>query len=66
MSRPEGSPIRAILDHSAMLSDARGHIHVGEAIREIADDREGRVGVPVVALLQAHLERPPLRNHGCF
>lgn len=56
MRPPEGSKIRAILDHSAMLSYAGGHIHVGEVMREIADDRESHVGLPVVALLQAHLE----------
>lgn len=56
MTRPKPSPVvRAVLDRSALLSYARGHIHVGEAISEIADESGARVGIPSVALLEAHL-----------
>jgi hypothetical protein len=51
-----GPSIRAVLDRSALLSYARGHVHVGEAIGEITDERDARVGIPAVALLEAHLE----------
>jgi hypothetical protein len=49
------SPIRAILDSSAVQSYGRGHIHVGEVISEIAKDK-ARVGIPAVALLDASAE----------
>jgi hypothetical protein len=44
--------IRAVLDRSALESYARSHVHVGELITVVAD--EGRVGIPAVALLDAH------------
>ncbi|WJK41809.1 hypothetical protein O7608_05170 [Solwaraspora sp. WMMA2056] len=45
--------IRAVLDTSAMLSYARGHVHVGELLVEIADDG-AYTGLPAVALLDAY------------
>lgn len=56
MTLPHRPPVRVVLDRSAMLSYARGHIHVGEAISEISEDHEGRIGLPVVAFLQAHVQ----------
>ena len=47
--------IRAILDSSAMLSYARGHLHVGELLVEIADEG-AYVGLPTVALLDAYTQ----------
>src|SRR5690242_17577206 len=44
--------IRAVLDSSAMLSYAAGHVHVGELLVDIAE--EGAfIGVPAVTLLDA-------------
>jgi hypothetical protein len=45
--------IQAVLDRSAMESYARGHIHVGELLVDIADEG-AHVGVPAAALLDAH------------
>jgi len=45
--------IRAVLDRSAIQSYARGHIHVGEIITEVADEH-AYVGVPATALLDAY------------
>ncbi|MCA2215130.1 hypothetical protein [Jidongwangia harbinensis] len=45
--------IQAVLDRSAMESYARGHIHVGELLIDIADEG-AHVGVPATALLDAH------------
>src|SRR4051794_33301558 len=45
--------IRAVLDSSAMLSYARGHIHVGELLVNIADEG-AYAGLPTVALLDAY------------
>ncbi|MEV4707708.1 hypothetical protein [Actinoplanes sp. NPDC049316] len=47
--------IRAVLDSSAIRSYARGHIHVGEVITEVADD-SAYVGIPATALLDAHAQ----------
>jgi hypothetical protein len=44
--------VRAVLDCSAMLSYARGHVHVGEIIVEVADEG-AYVGLPAVTLLDA-------------
>jgi len=46
--------IRVILDRSALESYARGHVHVGELITEVAD--QARVGIPAAALLDAHVK----------
>jgi hypothetical protein len=52
-----GQPeIRAVLDRSALLSYARGHVHVGEVVREVADEENVFVAIPVLALLQAHAD----------
>lgn len=45
--------IRAVLDASAMLSYARGHVHVGELLVMVADE-DAYAGLPAVALLDAH------------
>ncbi|MGA5302951.1 hypothetical protein ACPCHT_23680 [Nucisporomicrobium flavum] len=45
--------IRAVLDSSAIRSYARGHIHVGEVITEVADE-SAYVGIPTTALLDAY------------
>jgi hypothetical protein len=45
--------IRAVLDASAMLSYARGHVHVGELVVMIADE-DAYAGLPAVALLDAY------------
>ena len=52
MSTPE---IRAVLDRSALESYARGHVHVGELIQEIAAEENAYVGIPAIALLEAQL-----------
>lgn len=45
--------IRAVLETTAILSYARGQVHVGELLVEVAD--EGAcVGLPTVALLDAY------------
>lgn len=53
MSGADDSGVRAVLDTSAMLSYARGHIHVGEILIDIAADGD-YVGLPAVALLDAY------------
>jgi hypothetical protein len=45
--------IQAVLDRSAMESYARGHIHVGELLIDVADEG-AYVGLPAAALLEAH------------
>ena len=47
------SRVRGILDSSAIQSYARGHIHVGEVMSEIATEH-AYVGIPATALLDAH------------
>ena len=46
---------RAILDSSAILSYARGHVHVGELLVDIADEG-AYTGLPTVALLDAYAQ----------
>lgn len=53
MDRDDETEIRAVLDASAMLSYARGHVHVGELLVMIADEG-AYVGLPTVALLDAY------------
>jgi hypothetical protein len=45
--------IRAVLETSAVLSYARGHVHVGELIVDIMEEG-AYVGLPTVALLDAY------------
>jgi hypothetical protein len=45
--------MQAVLDGSAMVSYARGHIHVGETMLEVSAD-DGVVGIPATALLDAY------------
>jgi hypothetical protein len=49
----EEPEIRVVLDTTAILSYARGHVHVGEMIVDIMDEG-AHVGLPTVALLDAH------------
>ena len=46
--------IRAVLDHTALQSYARGHVHVGELFGEVTDEDNTFVAIPSVALLEAH------------
>jgi hypothetical protein len=46
--------IRAVLDHTALQSYARGHVHVGELFGEITKEENAVVAIPSVALLEAH------------
>jgi hypothetical protein len=46
--------IRAVLDHTALQSYARGHVHVGELFRVVTDEENAVVAIPSVALLEAH------------
>ena len=46
-------PIRAVLDSSAIQSYGRGHVHVGEIITEI-DDERAALAIPATALLDAY------------
>lgn len=46
----EDIEIRAVLDTSALLSCAHGHVHVGELLIDIADEG-AYMGLPTVALL---------------
>ncbi|GGK89589.1 hypothetical protein [Mangrovihabitans endophyticus] len=48
--------IRAVLDRSALQSYARGHVHVGELLREIAEEKNMAVAIPAAALAEAHAE----------
>ncbi|UQU66218.1 hypothetical protein COUCH_08015 [Couchioplanes caeruleus] len=47
--------IQAVLDRSALRSYARGHIHIGELLIDVADG-DAAMGVPATALLEAHVE----------
>ncbi|BCJ54686.1 hypothetical protein Asp14428_61610 [Actinoplanes sp. NBRC 14428] len=49
----ENPVIRAVLDRSALRSYARGHLHVGELLVDIADEGAA-MGIPAAALLDAH------------
>jgi hypothetical protein len=54
--------VRAVLDHTALQSYARGQSHVGELIREIADEENAFLAIPSVALLEAYartIDDPP-------
>ncbi|MEU4220936.1 hypothetical protein [Actinoplanes sp. NPDC026623] len=51
----EPRTIQAVLDRSALHSFARGHIHVGELLIDVADD-DAFMGIPTVALLEAYAE----------
>jgi hypothetical protein len=46
--------IRAVLDSSGIRSYAVGHVHVGEMMGEVLEER-GHMGVPATALLDAHV-----------
>ena len=46
--------IRAVLDHSALQSYARGQSQVGELLREVADQENAFMAIPSVALLEAY------------
>lgn len=65
MVTPEEPQIKAVLDHTALQSYARGHVHVGELLHEMADEEENIVAaIPAVALTKAHassLDDPPAR-----
>ncbi|SRR6266545_1346237 len=52
---PDNVDVRAVLDCSAMLSYARGHVHIGELLIEIADE-DAFVGLPALALLDAYTQ----------
>jgi hypothetical protein len=57
--RPDGRrvtdnrAIRVVLDATAAYSYARGHIHVGELINQVGEERGSRAALPAVALLEA-------------
>jgi hypothetical protein len=55
MSAPaeHGPEIRAVLDRSALQSYARGHVHVGELLIDIADEKAS-IAIPAAALADAH------------
>ncbi len=57
MSRtfPTAPVIHAVLDRSALRSYARGHVHIGELLIDIADGGAA-MGIPATALLEAHVE----------
>lgn len=46
--------VRAVLDHTALQSYARGQSHVGELLREVADQENAFLAIPAVALLEAY------------
>jgi hypothetical protein len=60
---PEDVIVRAVLDCSAVLSYARGHVHVGELLIELSDEGAS-VGVPALALLDAYTRTSTDRAHG--
>lgn len=45
--------IQAVLDRSALQSYARGHIHVGELLIDVADEGAS-IAIPTVALMDAY------------
>jgi len=45
--------IHAVLDRSALLSYARGHVHIGELLIDVADE-EANLAIPAVTLADAH------------
>jgi hypothetical protein len=58
MTIPPGSDpeIRGVLDRSALQSYVIGHVHVGELIREIADEGNVVVAIPAATLARAHVD----------
>jgi hypothetical protein len=46
--------IKAVLDCTALESYARGHVHIGELIKEVGDEENSVVAIPSVALMDAH------------
>jgi hypothetical protein len=48
--------IRGVLDRSALQSYANGHVHIGEIIREVADEDNVAVAIPAAALAEAHAD----------
>jgi hypothetical protein len=70
MSAPaeHGPEIRAVLDRSALQSYARGHVHVGELLIDIADEKAS-IAIPAAALADAHaaaLENEHARHFSAF
>jgi len=55
LSSTTSDPIHAVLDRSALRSYARGHIHIGELLVDVAD-AGAAMGIPATALLEAHVE----------
>jgi hypothetical protein len=55
MTKPTETPreIRAVLDRSALQSYARGHVHIGELLIDIADE-QADLAIPAVTLADAH------------
>lgn len=51
----EPRAIQAVLDRSALQSYARGHIHVGELLIDVADEGAS-IAVPTVALMDAYAQ----------
>jgi hypothetical protein len=56
MITPAETPreIRAVLDRSALQSYARGHIHIGELLIDIADEKAD-MAIPAATLADAHM-----------
>ena len=64
METPEELQIKAVLDHTALLSYASAHVHVGELVHEVSDEENSVVAIPSVALTRARaraLENPHAR-----
>jgi hypothetical protein len=55
MTMPAETPreIRAVLDRSALQSYARGHVHIGELLIDVADE-EAEMAIPAATLADAH------------
>ena len=53
METPEEPQIKAVLDHTALLSYSRSHVHVGELLHEASDEENSVVAIPSVALTKA-------------
>jgi hypothetical protein len=45
--------IRAVLDRSALQSYARGHVHIGELLIDVADE-DAHLAIPAATLADAH------------
>ncbi|MDM4720370.1 hypothetical protein QTQ03_12585 [Micromonospora sp. WMMA1363] len=48
------SPVRIVLDASAIVAFTRGSIDVGEVIAEVADEEGAQIGLPVLCLAEAY------------